>query len=128
MKSRDEAIQKLQGDAQIAFAQDALRGIVILNGGAVLALLTFVGQIISKNENYGNLVIFSLKKAFIFFIAGVVCGITAQGCAYLSQQAFVEERQNFGRSLRHICIAASISGIFLFAYGSFATISGMLSR
>ena len=128
MQDPDKSDAQIRGEAQIAFAQDALRGIVVLNGGAILALLTFFGQAWSKNEAQAVVVITSLRSGLILFVIGVISGITAQGCAYLTQQSFVENRRNLGLNLRRVCIALSIGGMYLFAYGCYESVTGMLAR
>lgn len=128
MSDPDKSESQVRGEAQVAFAQDALRGIVLLNGGAIIALLTFFGQAWSKNEAQAVFVIMSIRPGLVLFVVGVLCGISAQGLAYLSQQNFVEERRTRGMLFRHFCIALSIGGMYLFAHGCYASVTGMLTR
>jgi hypothetical protein len=128
MQDADNSDTRLRGEAQIAFARDALRGIVILNGGAIIALLTFFGQAWSKNEAQARVVILFLREGLILFVFGSVCGIAAQGFAYLAQQSFVEERRWGGRIFRGLCILLGILGIVFFAWGCWASIDGILAR
>ena len=128
MRDADKSEAQIRGEAQIAFAQDALRGIVLLNGGAVLAILTFFGQAWSKNEAQAVFVIMALRPGLILFVFGALCGIAAQGSAYLAQQHFVEGRRDLGVNLRRVCIALGIGGMYFFAHGCYASIAGMLTR
>ena len=128
MSNPDKSENQVRGEAQVAFAQDALRGIVLLNGGSIIALLTFFGQAWSKNEAQAIFVIMSLRPGLVLFVLGVLCGIAAQGLAYMSQQNFVEERRTFGLLFRRTCIALSISGMCFFALGCYASVAGMLTR
>jgi hypothetical protein len=128
MHDSEKSESQVRGEAQVAFAQDALRGIVILNGGAILALLTFFGQAWSKNEAQATFVIMALRPGLVLFVLGVLCGIAAQGFAYLAQQYFVEGRRIPGVNFRRVCIALSIGGMYFFAHGCYATIAGMLTR
>ena len=123
----DSGRGQIQGTAQVAFAQDALRGIVLINGGAVIALLTFFGQAWSNSPADARIVILSLRLALMLFVFGVLSGIVAQGLAYLSQQAFVREDRRSGQVWRNACILMSVGGIYFFAHGAFAAVSSILS-
>jgi hypothetical protein len=128
MKPDDATAAQIRGEAQIAFAQEALRGIVLLNGGAIIALLTFFGQAWSKNDVQAKMVMTFLQTSLLLFVFGALCGIAAQGFAYLSQQYFVEGRRAIGLNLRRVCIALSLGGMYFFAHGSFLSISNFVSK
>ena len=113
--------------SQIAFALDALRGIVFANGGAVIALLTFIGQAWSKDVSQAAIVIMCIKPGLLMFVFGTIFGITAQGMAYLSQLSFGNNNRNMGQTLRCACMLLSISGIILFGWGAIAAIKGILA-
>jgi hypothetical protein len=128
MNERRTRLDQLRGEAQIAFALDALRGIVVLNGGALIALLTFLGQAWSKNENQAIIVAMGLRKGLVCFVLGALAGIVAQGLAYLAQQHFVEDKRLSGCRLRIACIAMSLGGMSFFAFGCFASVAAMIDR
>lgn len=73
---------KISEQATVDLALTGFRSLLIANGGAMIALLTFVG-------NYGeNLVVETgLWWSFSFFAAGLACGLAAMLLAYLSQGA-----------------------------------------
>jgi hypothetical protein len=122
MLKQDDKRSTDERTSQIAFAVDALRAVVFVNGGAVIALLTFLGQAWSKNELQVALIVSALRPGLLLFVAGTVCGISAQGFAYLSQLAFGDDRQKAGRVLRNICIALGGSGIVFFSAGALSTL------
>lgn len=128
MPNDDETVKQIQGAAQVAFARDALRGIVLLNGGAIIALLTFFGQAWSKNELQAEVVMARLKTGLLFFVFGALAGIFAQGLAYFAQQHFVEVNQFLARCLRLVCGAVAFSGMLFFAVGSFESVSQFLTK
>lgn len=128
MQPEQPVIAQLRGTAQIAFAQDALRGIVLLNGGAVVALLAFFGQAWSKSEAQAAMMMSILRTGLILLVLGALCGIAAQGLAYLSQQAFVEEKRTVGQHLRRVCISLAIGGMYFFAHGSIIAIGNFIPR
>lgn len=122
----NDKVAELRGIAQIAFAQDALRGIVLLNGGALIALLALFGQVWSKDASEASLVMATLKPGLLLFLCGTLSGIAAQGMAYLAQQSFVEGRRALGRNLHHVVVLLSLSGMYFFAHGSFRSISSFV--
>lgn len=124
----ENPMDQIRGNAQIAFAQDALRGIVLLNGGAVVALLAFFGQVWGKSEIQAILVMSFLRTAIILLVLGALSGIVAQGLAYLSQQAFVEGNRTMGRTLRHSCICLAIAGMYFFVHGSIIAVGNFINK
>ena len=109
-------------------AEDALRGIVLLNGGAIIALLTFFGQAWSKNENQGAMVMSELKTGLLLYIFGALAGILAQGLAYLAQQNFVDGNRRLALNFRRFCIAVALSGMYFFGHGSLASVSQFITQ
>lgn len=128
MPAEDDTIAQLRGSAQIAFAQDALRGIVLLNGGAVIALLAFFGQVWSKDQAQAALVMSLLRTGLVLLVLGALSGILAQGLAYLAQQAYVENRRVLGQSLRRLCITFAVAGMYFFGHGSIAAITDFIRK
>lgn len=128
MQSHDDTAEQIRGTAQISFAQDALRGIVLLNGGAIIALLTFFGQAWSKNEVQAAVVMSTLKTGLLLFVFGALAGILAQGLAYLAQQNFVDGNRRLAINVRRACIAVAISGMYFFGHGSLVSVSQFIAK
>lgn len=67
--------------AVIAMGQNAIKSALLVNAGAAVAVLAFMGK--------GGAFIFpGLYEALLRFSLGVFCSIVAGGTAYLSQTAF----------------------------------------
>nr|MBL8410391.1 hypothetical protein [Dechloromonas sp.] len=128
MRPDESSVEQIRGAAQVAFAQDALRGIVMLNGGAVVGLLAFFGQAWTKNELQATLVMASARTALILFVVGALSGIVCQGLAYLSQQSFVEGKRRAGHLLRRVCIAMAFAGMYFFAHGCVLAVANLVPR
>lgn len=124
---QDEArlVQQIRGEAQVAFGLDALRGVVVLNGGGVLALMTFIGQAWSKDERQARVLILLLKPCVALLLFGAVAGILAQGLAYLAQQSFVEGGARAGKAFRAACVFSTILGVVFFAWGTWIGLKGL---
>ncbi|WP_257554162.1 hypothetical protein [Sphingobium sp. CFD-2] len=96
-------IYRLNHDAKLAeesarltyqtdFAQAALKNLMLVNGGAVVALLTFIGNSQATFDRA------AMSVAFSSFIGGLLLGLAAYILAYFSQAFFMNmnalERSN----------------------------------
>ena len=114
-------------ESQVTFAVDALRGVVFTNGGAVIALLTFIGQAWGKGEAQAFVLIEAIRNGMLLFLVGTTCGIAAQGFAYVAQLSFGYGMRGWGLAVRGACLALGLAGICLFMYGAISTLNGVLS-
>ncbi len=66
----------------------SIRTLFLLNGGAILALLSFVANLVSKSDErqvlIGISIAHNLRPAFYFFTSGVVLAGILAGIAYLN--------------------------------------------
>jgi hypothetical protein len=76
-----EALERLK--YQVDFSQAALRNLQLVNGGAMIALLTFIGNIDGGLDNR------SIFWSFVWFGLGLNFGLAAYLGAYLSQSNFM---------------------------------------
>jgi len=135
-----EAMARLQ--YQIDYSKALLGGLTVANGGAILALLTFIGNTGSKVHPQ------SMKDAFTVYGAGLAAVLIAYGCAFATQGFFyhVSQKQAWnaqmealgvkgdndfeddavkaGRSLAGAVIAATIS-LICFAWASIAALEAL---
>jgi len=97
--------------------QTATRNMIIINGGACIAILAFVGGLFEKNETLAR----SLSIALLYFGLGVLSGGFVAGFTYLSQTAYNEGKDKYGNWIRVICIILGLVSYALFALGSYQT-------
>ena len=113
----------------VDFALVALKGVVLVNGAATLAILAFVGSIWTGKAEEGQKIATQLTPALEFFVWGAGFGVLAAGLAYLTQVAFLElPRGNdanglnwaliVGIPLRVGAVAVTITGIIMFGMGA----------
>ena len=69
--------------AVILSGQAALKSAILINGGAAVALLAFIGSVFKSSPN--SVVITKLSCAMVYFVIGVLSGAVASGTAYISQ-------------------------------------------
>ena len=77
----EEAMERLK--YQFEFSQAVLRNLQIANGGAMLALLTFIGQ--GEDRIASNAIFWS----FVWFSIGLASSLTSYFGAYLSQSHYM---------------------------------------
>ncbi len=110
------SIENLKG--AISLAQECLRALHIANGGAVIALLTFYGNIAAQ----GRAAMISLEPlttALNFFASGLVCGLLASALGYVSQlEAATKDRSPWEIRFRWLALASATGSLVLFSAGT----------
>jgi hypothetical protein len=103
----------------ISLGADAIKSLILVNGGAVLALLTFYGNVIARSPIPVALDKSWLAPALCNFASGVAWAIGASICAYLSQliTATMPERRNAEMGVRTTAVLAGLISTGLFVYG-----------
>jgi hypothetical protein len=70
----------------ITLGQSAIKSITLINGGAAVALLAFIGHLTSATTT--KLQILPFAESLRFFVAGVFFSALASGTTYLSQNFY----------------------------------------
>jgi hypothetical protein len=100
--SREEVLERLRN--QMTFAEKALAAMLLANGGALVALFTFIGNTVGKADAPLKLDASLLWMGFASFATGVVLVLATHLFAFLSQFSFYnqagEEMWRHQRSLR----------------------------
>ena len=128
---------------QVEYSQSALRNLTLVNGGAIIALLTFIG-----NSN-STMSIISTKWSFSWFSLGLFLSLISYFGAFFSQKFFMnvsfykawnaqyqarslpapyDITQDFKKGNRAMC-AGIISALFsatCFVIGSFVALDGFV--
>jgi hypothetical protein len=104
----------------IESGREALNALVLVNGGAVVALLGFMGATISKGlpKALGA----DLTLPLVQFGFGVLMGALGFGARYFSQAFFTAKMDKAGDSFRVAAIFFALAGYSLFGcgiYGAF---------
>lgn len=113
--------------ATIATGQSALKSALLINGGAAVALLAFIGSVWASDNAAKTLPEISL--ALLWYVSGVLSAATAAGFTYLSQAGFGHEFGKISRSVGHVGRWLAVLGVFasyvLFGYGSWLAFAGL---
>jgi len=91
--------------ATITTGQSALKSSLLINGGAALAILAFIGKIWSVSEPIPYFISLSL----LYYVLGVLSGAVASGFTYISQAGYAEE---FGKYSNNIGLLGHFVAIF----------------
>jgi hypothetical protein len=119
---------------QTQLASGLMRTLVLINGGGVIVLLTFIGHLSRRDDVWADQLLPNLSVSIKWFIVGVVAAALAGGFAALAQKFYIETKQGtwLGRAkattadvLVWICVLACLLSVASFGCGSW-TASGAL--
>ena len=117
-----ERWSRLYVEVRASYGRAAIQAALLLNGGASVALLAFVGNLAIAHQTTGltgNLVAF--KDAFVCFGIGVMLAASSSVVAFLIQNVAIahlkEAEGRTGRRLRSVGIGMVVASLFLFAIG-----------
>lgn len=100
----------------ISSGQNAMRSSFLMNGGAAVAILAFIGHLAGKAPD--KIVVFA--AVLMPFVLGVLAMTMTSGFTYLSQWLYDSENtsaQKWGFRLNIFCIALGVSSYGLFMWG-----------
>ena len=127
-KARQESAQQLFNSV-IEYGKHALNAALIINAGAAISLLTFIGNLAVRLNLQSSA---SLANALVLFVLGVLAGAMAMGGAYCTQFYYAAEyykmggntAQNKGAIRFHIATACFVVVAYvLFLSGAFISYS-----
>lgn len=108
-------VQKELFKSVIDAGQHALRVSLAINGGAAVAVLAFLGNLMTKSPATS---LGQFPTAMLFFVSGVLAAAIATGCTYLTQHWYHHDRKKHGDISNLICIGLVVSSYALFAIGA----------
>ena len=83
--------------ATITTGQSALKSALLINGGAAVALLAFIGSVWSSNKTVEALP--EITSALLLYVFGVLAAAVAAGATYFSQAGYGNE---FGKASKYV--------------------------
>lgn len=99
-------------DATMAFAGAALKSAVLINGGAAVAVLAYMGNVPSG-------VAHQLPYSLLLFTGGVLLAAIATAGSYFAQFSYAHGCDSRGSRFRGVAIALIIGSYVAFASGSY---------
>ena len=111
----------------MAAGKEAINAAIIINGGAVIALMAFVGNSAAR---YGHQIVNLAATPLLLFGIGVFCGGVAFGTRYVSQFLYARPQNKKLVMLGHVFNGVSwivTTGSFvIFAVGVFIAYLGLI--
>lgn len=110
----------------IETGQSAVKSALLLNGGAAVALLAFIGKLTDSAQDK----IPAFATPLIIFVAGALSIALASGVTYLSQWLYAESeswKTKTGFALNIVSILLGLSSFSLFAWGMFCAYFSFLA-
>ena len=121
----DRTLEMLR--ATLATSQSALKSALLINGGAAVALLAFVGSI-WNSANKAALPL--VADALLYFVYGVLSAAIASGAAYLAQAGYGREFGNasrcIGRSGHIVAFLGVLCSYVWFYYAAWSAFRAVL--
>jgi ABC-type Fe3+ transport system permease subunit len=99
----------------IASGQIALRFLLLINGGASLAMLTFIGTL-TKNR---PVMVTEYAFSLLFFVIGVLLATICAGLTYINQVIYHAKGDKKGNCFRFITLLCGASSAIVFAVGTY---------
>ncbi len=119
--------------AAIDFALSAIRGLLLINGGAVVALLAFLSNVWTDDASGARELAINLKLPLGFFLLGVVASVSTAMLSYLGQRAINESWDHITwkqYSTAHIFVGlafiAAIASLIMFGIGSWWAVDAFI--
>src|SRR5258705_13350988 len=123
--NEDQALETYK--SMIAIGTEALRALQLINGGAIVALLAYLGQAPDRSH-----LALLAAKPLCLFLSGLVAATLAILGTYLTQLTPLNEFFKGGafRGPKHMTwlfatIMVSLASLGLFAWGSFAAVAAL---
>lgn len=129
LKTNDAiALEKLKHDyeetrgiarAAIDFALLAVKSLILVNGGAVIATLTFIGNDFKRSSGGTVFKMDLLSQALASFTYGTAAAVIVSALAYVSQILFSERpaAPSSGNVFRYGATCIAIASLLLFCHG-----------
>ena len=111
----------------IGLGQSAIKSITLINGGAAVALLAFIGHLTTSTA--ANLQILPFAESLRFFVAGVFFSALASGTTYLSQNFYDYDGKwirRFGATFHILTVAIVVFAFLSFFKGADIAYHGFL--
>jgi len=103
----------------VLFGQSALKSIILINGGAAVSMLAFIGNLASK-QGLSSQAMTLFTQPMLLFAMGVLSGALGTGGTYVTQLFYAQEKIKLGIVFHCLTIFIVIIAYVFFAVGAFA--------
>lgn len=106
----------------INMGQNAIRALMLLNGGASVAMLAFIADLAKGHPA----LVPDYALCMAIFVFGALLATIISGMTYLSQWLYAGGQDQWGFGLNVACILTGITGYGVFVWGLYETYSEFL--
>lgn len=119
LKIYDARISRINAGlgAVITIGQGALKSAAIINGGASIAILAFIGNLYSSSVNV--FLVSNLADGLAIFGLGVFFAAAASGATYLAQEGYENSKRKQATIFQNTAICAVVISYLLFLFGGY---------
>jgi len=107
--------QHLSSELAINFATVTIKALLLINGGAVVALLAFLGKIWSPDNPASPTIV----PAIAWFLGGTICAVMVGCSSYFAQSFFTHYKNKIGIGFQVFAILIGICSLGCFGTGAF---------
>lgn len=127
-ESRHKA--ELEGNLEVLksvfmYGQSALKTMILINGGAAIAVMAFLARYISVDNQVADMKLFLIS--LLVFGMGVLLGSLTIAFTYLTQLSFAQDKDKLGTAFHGVSIVLGISSLLIFAVGVYFSYLGFES-
>jgi hypothetical protein len=101
-------------------ARDTIKAALLINSGAAIALLAFVGHVVTKSGTEHDPLAQALLPSLLWFVWGAVAGIFAHALSYAANLFFYRGKKSSADGFRIIGVVLTIVSIILFVIGCYS--------
>jgi hypothetical protein len=129
---RQVRVGEISWKATLDFGTLAIKSLIIANGGAVLALLTFLGSLLANKGPTMPEAAALIGTSMRAFVVGVGAAVATAGVAYLSQAFFTKgidwqagKDSRVGIGFQILAILLALLSLVAFSYGAWLAASAL---
>lgn len=119
--AESQETNRLLMNGMLAFAGAALKSALLINGGAAVAILAYIGN------QHGNTSV-EFPYSMLFFAGGVLLSAMATAASYMAQFYFTFTKNTVGNVFRGIAIALIVMAYCGFGLGCHTAYLGFIRR
>lgn len=114
-------------DAIVNFALVTIRSLILVNGGAIVGIVSFAGNLWSHDVGDAPKLVVAIVPALTWFVAGLILALLTAGFSYLSQVLFAElpdiSGKRYGNSVRVAALLCAIFSLAAFIGGAYVSLT-----
>jgi hypothetical protein len=120
--------------AVIDFGTMTLRSLILVNGGAIIGVLTFTANLWGRSSPAAKATAQGIAPALTWFVVGLALAVAAAGVSYIAQVLFTELSQGpdgeapvAGTIGRFVAVGAAVLSLFAFCLGAYQCLEAFKS-